>query len=272
MYRGFDAATAKPTPADRERVPHWLVDVADPRTPYTMADYIRDADAAIRAIASRGGVPVVVGGTGMYLRGLLKGIVEAPLPDPELRARLRGMAARFGTPRLHRLLLRLDPIAAARILPGDTQRVTRALELALPNGETWSARLARWGTWGSTAERYPALKFGLDLDRETLAARLAARVQAFFAAGLSGEVERLLASGVPETANAFLAIGYREVMRARLEGGDPEATKDAVVAATRRYAKRQRTWFRREPGLTWLDAALGADALAEIVESAWRTA
>ena len=272
VYRGFDAATAKPTPGERQRVPHWLFDVADPRVAYTLADYVRDADAAIAAIRGRGAVPVIVGGTGMYLRGLLKGIVPAPLPDPALRDRLRRMSSRFGPPRLHRLLARVDPASAARLSPQDAQRITRALELALPAGDTWSVRLARSGTWAAAGERYAALKFGLDLDRELLAARLSARVEGFFAADLPGEVERLLAAGVPESANPFLGIGYREILRARTERRDPRAVREAIVAATRRYAKRQRTWFRREPGLVWLDAATGIDALASTIAGAWRSA
>jgi tRNA dimethylallyltransferase len=270
VYRGFDAATAKPTEDERRRAPHWLLDIADPRTPYTLADYVRDADAAIAAIRSRGAVPVIAGGTGMYLRGLLKGIVAAPLPDPALRERLRRMAARFGSSRLHRLLASQDPESAERIRPNDAQRVTRALELALPDGETWSARLARSGTWAAAEERYRALKFGLDLDREILALRLAARVDAFFAADLPGEVERLLAAGVPETANAFSGIGYREILRAKRQGRDPEGERDAIVVATRRYAKRQRTWFRGERGVSWLDGARDVEALTTIVVEAWR--
>lgn len=272
VYRGFDAATAKPTPGERARVPHWLLDVADPRVAYTLADYVRDADAAIAAIRGRGAVPVIVGGTGMYLRGLLKGIVPAPLPDPALRARLRGMASRFGSPRLHRLLVRLDPASAARLSPQDAQRVTRALELALPPGDTWSARLARSGTWAAAGERYGALKFGLEVDREVLSARLAARVDAFFAADLEGEVARLLAEGVPETANAFAGIGYREVLRARTERSEHATVREAILHATRRYAKRQRTWFRGEPGLVWLDGAAGVPALASSIAGAWHAA
>ncbi len=272
VYRGFDAATAKPSAEERLRVTHWLLDIADPRIPYTVADYVRDADAAIAAIRGGGGVPVIAGGTGMYLRGLLKGIVAAPPPDPVLRERLTRMADRFGSKRLHRLLATLDPVTAERIPPNDAQRVTRALELAIPDGETWSARLARSGTWDSPAERYRALKFGLDLDRDVLSLRLAARVDAFFAADLPGEVERLLAAGVPGTANAFSGIGYREVLRATLDRRDPRAERDAIVVATRRYAKRQRTWFRGERGLSWLDGASDVEALATTVVAAWRAA
>lgn len=272
VYRGLDAATAKPSAKDRERVPHWLLDIADPRRDYSLAEYVRDADAAIAAILARGSVPVVVGGAGMYLRGLLKGIVAAPARDEALRARLNAQIARFGARRVHRLLATLDPATAQRVPPEDGQRIVRALELALVSGETWSATLARSGTWSGGQERYRALKFGLDLDREALASRLAARVGTFFDADLPGEVERLLALGVPESANAFKGIGYREILRARSEGRDPAAMREAIVVATRQYAKRQRTWFRKEPGVVWLDASLGIDTLVATVVGAWKAA
>ena len=272
VYRGLDAATAKPSAKDRERVPHWLLDIADPRRDYSLAEYVRDADAAIAAILARGSVPVVVGGAGMYLRGLLKGIVAAPARDEALRARLNAQIARFGARRVHRLLATLDPATAQRVPPEDGQRIVRALELALVSGETWSATLARSGTWSGGQERYRALKFGLDLDREALASRLAARVGTFFDADLPGEVERLLALGVPESANAFKGIGYREILRARSEGRDPAAMREAIIVATRQYAKRQRTWFRKEPGVVWLDASVGIDALVATVVGAWKAA
>lgn len=269
VYRGFDAATAKPTAEERRGVPHFLLDVADPRQDYSLADYVREADAAIAAIAARGRIPIVVGGTGMYLRGLLKGVVAAPPRDLELRERLRGMAARFGTPRLHRLLGRLDADSASRLSAGDTQRVVRALELALTPGPTWSQRLLGSGTWSQSGERYDALKIGLDLDRALHRHRLAERVDGFFSAGLVEEVDRLLAAGVPPTANAFKAIGYREVVRARADGTDPRAQRGAIASATLRLAKRQRTWFRKEPNVAWLDAAQDQDVLSDRVRLAW---
>jgi tRNA dimethylallyltransferase len=269
VYRGLDAATAKPSRDERARVPHWLVDCIDPRTDYSVADYVREADEAIAGILSRGRVPVVAGGTGMYLRGLLKGIFEAPPRNEAIRERLRARLARWGAPRLHRILARLDAASASRFPPQDGQRIVRALELALSRGETWSARLARAGTWSRPEERYRAMKFGLDMKPDLLATRLAARVDAFFDADLPGEVERLLASGVPESANAFKAIGYREMLVAKAQGSDPRSERDAIVVATRQYAKRQRTWFRGEPGVVWLDASLGPDALVARVVAAW---
>lgn len=272
VYRGFDAATAKPSREDRARVPHHLVDVADPRRDYSLADYVRDAEEAVAGIAARGRVPIVAGGTGMYLRGLLRGIVGAPPRDERLRRRLRAMAERFGAERLHRWLAGLDPGSAARLPRRDTQRIVRALEIALAHAGTWSERLEREGTWALAGERYPATKVGLDLPRATLGARLDARVEAFFEAGLVDEVRGLLDSGVPPAANAFKAIGYREVLAAVVSGADPgaEHVRSSVRTATRRYAKRQRTWLRKEHGLVWIDASAGEEATALEVAALWR--
>ena len=208
----------------------------------------------------------------MYLRGLLKGIVDAPPRDEELRARLRALVERRGAPRVWRVLAARDPETARRIPEGDRQRIVRALELSFSPGPAWSERLAAEGTWAQGAERYRSLKFGIDLDREILARRLAERVDSFFASGLVAEVEALLAAGVPPSANAFKAIGYREVLAALREGRDPEPTRAEIVTATRRYAKRQRTWFRREEGVTWLDAAEGEEILAARIAAAWEQA
>jgi len=269
VYRGLDAATAKPASSDRERVRHHLLDFVDPRRSYTLAEYVRDAEAVVTEVAGRGKVPVVVGGTGLYLRGLLRGIVSAPPVDPGLRERLRALAARYGSPRLHRLLGRLDAESSRRISPGDSQRVTRALEIALSGSSTWSERLRAEGSWATGAERYPALKIGLDADPGWLDARLPERVAGFFDAGLVEEVRALLAAGVPSRANALRAIGYREVSAAIEQGREPTAVADDIVQATRRYRKRQRTWFRKEPGIVWLDAAQGPEALASQIVEMW---
>ncbi len=269
VYTGLDAATGKPSPELRRRVPHHVVDFADPRRDFNLADYVRAAEEAIRGVVSRGRVPIVVGGTGMYLRGLLRGVVDSPARDDVLRERLRTIAARRGSSRLHRWLGRLDPSSSARIAPADTQRVVRALELALAGGGTWSERLLREGTWSSGRERYLSLKVGLDMDRAALAERLSERVDRFFDAGLVAEIRSLLAAGVPESANALKAIGYREVLASLRAGEDAEAARDAVKTSTRRYAKRQRTWFRGEPGIVWLDAALGPERLASCIAALW---
>jgi tRNA dimethylallyltransferase len=269
VYRGFDAATAKPSPADRARVPHHLVDHVDPRIDYQLGAFVADADRAIAAIVAAGRVPLVVGGTGMYLRGLLRGVVEAPKRDPDLRRRLLRIAAVRGPAALHRMLRRADAPAAARISEGDTHRLVRALELAAAGGPTWSERLAAEGTWASGRERYDALEVVLDLEREALARRLDRRVAAFFEAGLVEEVRELLASGVPPGANAFRAIGYREVLGALLAGTDPSAVVEEVRRNTRRLAKRQRTWFRSEKRAVWLDAAEEEEALVLRIAGMW---
>lgn len=269
VYRGFDVGTAKPSAEERAAAPHHLVDHVDPRRDYSAADYVRDAESAIAAIAKRGAVPIVVGGTGMYLRSLLRGLVDAPPRDPALRARLRRSIDRFGAPALHRRLAAVDPASAARIRPADAQRVVRAFELALAGGRTWSARLEKEGTWDRGIERFPSLKIGLDLDRRALTARLDARVERFFEAGWIDEVRDLLAAGIPPDANAFQAIGYREIRDRLTSGEDPAASREEIRTRTRRFAKRQRTWFRSEPSLHWLDAAESVETLVSRVVSAW---
>ncbi len=269
VYRGLDIGTAKVDRETRARVPHHLVDCLDPREAMTMGAWVRRAEAAIAEIAARGRVPLLVGGTGLYLRALLRGMVRVPPTDARLRGRLRAMAARFGAPRLHRWLASVDPASAARLARADTQRIVRALEIALQDRRTWSERLAEEGSWSQGKERYPALKIGLDMEAGLLAQRLAARVEAFFCRGWVAEVEKLLAAGVPLEANAFQAIGYREIAQALARRLPPESAREVIVRRTRHYAKRQRTWFRREPGVVWLDAACDPQRLARTVLAHW---
>jgi len=270
VYRHFDAGTAKPTARDRLRAPHHLLDHVEPSRDYSLADYVDEAGRAIAEIRGRGRVPLVVGGTGMYLRGLLRGIVDAPPRDSALRERLRRVGARRGTPSLHRWLSRRDPASAVRISPNDAQRVIRALELALGGGSTWSERLRRQGTWNGETERYATLKIGLELERGALNRRLDERVDRFFATGLVEEVRRLLACGVPREANAFKAIGYREIVDALVRGVDPEGAREEIKRNTRRLAKRQRAWYRKETGVIWLDVARPLSETLEQATVAWR--
>jgi tRNA dimethylallyltransferase len=276
LYRGFDAATAKPTAEQHARVPHHLVDVLDPDATCSVGDYAQLATMAVAEIRARGAVPVVVGGSGMYLRGLLRGVVAAPPRNPVLLERLRAIVARGGSSRLHRWLQRLDPDSAHRLAPADGQRIVRALELALLTDTTLSERLRRDGTWsnaegavGSGEDKYPALKIGLDMERGELNRRLAKRVDGFFRAGLVSEVRQLL-ERVPRHANAFRGIGYREVVGSIEAGSDPAEVRDLICRNTRRYTKRQRTWFRKEPGLQWLDAGSDPGALTDDVLRLWR--
>jgi len=270
VYRRFDIATAKPTREEQARTPYHLVDFVDPVVDYTLADYIRDADRAIAGIRSLGRLPIVTGGTGMYLRGLLKGILPAPARSPELRSRLKAMVDRFGPTRMHRWLAGLDPDSAERLPPADVQRIIRAIEIALTGDRSWSSAINREGTWAGEQERYPALKIGLQMEREMLVRRIENRVDAFFEEGLVDEVRSLLAAGVPESANAFKAIGYREVLAA-VRGRLPvDRVRDDVKKNTRRYSKRQRTWFRKEPGMHWLDMDRGVDEAAAAVIRLWQ--
>lgn len=270
MYRGFDIATAKPTAAERRVVPHHLIDCVDPVVDFTVADYVREAERAVAGIHARGRTAVVVGGTGMYLRGLLRGVVDAPPRDAALRERLRRIAERRGPRTLHRMLSRQDPSAAARIAERDVQRIVRAIEVArlgdAPLGET----IRRNGTWQDGHERFGSVKFGLHVPRRELVARLDARVDRFFAAGLVDEVRGLLDRGVPPGANAFKAIGYREVLEAIRQGTDPRLTIERVRVRTRQFSKRQMTWYRREKNIVWLPTGNEPEALGERIASSWQ--
>jgi tRNA dimethylallyltransferase len=250
VYRGLDRGTAKPDPRTLRRVPHHGIDLADPGEDFSLGDFVRHAEMAIASTRGRRRLPVLVGGTGLYLRGLLKGIVEAPPRDEALRARLRSLAERRGTAYLHRLLARVDPEAAARLRPADGQRLVRALEV-YRTARRGLSDLIRESPFGP--DRFASVKIGLSIDREALYRIIDARVERFFAQGLVEEVQRLMQAGHPESANAFKALGYRETLR-HLRGG--LSLEEAILLTqrnTRRYAKRQWTWFRKEEGVTWFE-------------------
>jgi tRNA dimethylallyltransferase len=255
VYRGLDVGTAKPTAAERAAAPHHLLDVAEPGEGMDAARWQALADAAIADAADRGRVPLVVGGTGLYLRTLLRGVAAAPGRDPALRARLEDEAARLGRPALHARLAAVDPAAAARIGPNDLVRIVRALEMA-EGGRTQSEVFA---AHGHREARYRARLLALDPPRAALHERIAARAPALFE-GLLAEARALLASG--GALPPKLPIGYAEavaVLRGELESG--EALRRLVVAH-RQYARRQVVWLRREPGVEWLRPPLDAAALA----------
>ena len=257
VYRGLDAATSKPEPEDRRQVPHHGLDLAEPGEDFSMGDFVRAAAEAVEGIAARGRLPILVGGTGLYLRGFLHGMAEAPRRAPRLRARLNAAAERRGVLWLHRMLGRLDPQTAARLGPRDRQRLVRALEVRFSARRPLSQVIAET-PFGP--DRYAAVKIGLTMDRARLYERIDARVDAFFERGLIEEVRGLLARGVPRTANAFKAIGYREAL-AHLDGSSTlEEARAETRRRTRNYAKRQLTWFRREPGVEWFEVEPGAAA------------
>ncbi len=263
VYRGLDVGTAKPTAGERAAAPHHLLDVADPGEGMDAARFVALADAAIAEIAGRGRVPVVAGGTGLYLRALLHGVVAAPGRDPALRARLEAEAARLGRPALHARLAALDPAAAARIRPNDLVRVVRALEIAA-GGRLPSDLHAEHAF---RADRYDAVIVALDPPRAELHARIDARVREMFAGGLLDEARALVArcgAALPPK----LPIGYAEAAACvRGELAVEEAIR-RVQVAHRRYARRQIVWLRAERGVEWVAPPVDVEALARRVAAA----
>lgn len=259
VYRGIDIGTDKPGAADRRRVRHHLLDVADPTETYSAARYALDAAVAIREVAARGRVPVLVGGTGFYYRALVRGLFPGPARDAALRARLDRIAARRGTGTLHRWLDRVDAASARRIHPRDRKRLVRALEVYLLTGRPLTAHFAATAAPVAGLEVLP---IGVSVPRPALRERVTRRVDAQFARGVVAEVQRLLASGVPASAHALGGLVYRQVVE-HLQGvRDEEATRALIVRENMRYARRQLTWFRREPGMCWLEGA-GESALVQ---------
>ena len=275
VYRGMDLGTAKPTTEERARVPHHLIDVAEPNEPFTAGAYSRMARAALRAIAARGRLPIVTGGTGLYLRALTEGLFAGPERQVDLRAGLQRSAGRLGSAWLHRVLTRLDPASAARIHANDTPKLIRAIEVCLearrPMSEVLDSAEARDPLAG-----FRLLRIGLNPPRAALPSseglydRLNRRCAEMFAAGLVEETRALLERYGP--AKALDSLGYRQA-RAVLAGSAIVA--DAITAAQqghRNFAKRQMTWFRREPEVHWMeafgDAPEAARLAAELVSGA----
>ena len=251
IYRGFDIGTGKLPLAERRGISHHLVDCLDPGDGFTAGDFRREALEALHEIRRRARLPILVGGTGLYLRALLLGLFEGPPRSEELRARLRGLAARRGREFIHRLLKRLDPASARRIDPQDLQKAIRAVEVCLLSRQSLSALHAG----GRQAlEGFRCIKIGLNPARDGLYARINQRVEWMFASGLREEVQRLLAQPDAPRMKAMGALGYRQVAAAL--GGEITWQKalEETQAATRQYAKRQMTWFRRESEVTWFSA------------------
>ncbi|HKA28850.1 MAG TPA: tRNA (adenosine(37)-N6)-dimethylallyltransferase MiaA [Candidatus Binatia bacterium] len=248
VYRRMDVGTAKPTREERRRVPHHCLDLIEPTDSFDAARFRDAAARAVEDVSAHGRVPLVVGGTGLWVRVLLRGLCPAPPRAPAVRAALRALAARRGANELHRHLAAIDPTAAARLHPRDTVRVERALEVAFASGR----RLSDWqAAHGFADAPYDALVVGLALETPDLDARIEARARRMVAAGFAEEVRRLRASGLADTAPAWASVGYRE-MRAYVDGTrDLDSALVALVRGTRRFARRQRTWFRGEPGILW---------------------
>lgn len=263
VYRGFDIGTAKPSAEDRRRVPHHLVDVLPPGAALSAGEFARLAGEAIAGIQARGRVPFVVGGSGLYLRALLGGISPMPEVPPALRRWLRREVERRGLPALRGWLRALDPETAARTAEGDTQRTLRALEVALAGGRPQPWWIARRPFADAPLD---AVLVGLTLPRAVLYDRIAGRVSAMVAAGWVGEVEALLKAGSDPGWPAFQAIGYRQLAQHLRGQTSLDHAIEETVRATRRFAKRQLTWFRKEPNVAWVDARDPHDARLHIQE------
>ena len=251
VYRGMELGTAKPTPQERARVPHHLIDVAEPDEPFTAGAYMKAARAALRAIAARNRLPIVTGGTGLYLRALTDGLFAGPARQEPLRARLTSKAQKGGSPWLHRILTRLDPASAARIHANDASKLIRAIEVCLAARRPMSEVMARDPLTG-----FRLLRMGLNPPRGALYARLNARCAAMFEAGLVEETRGLLDRYGP--VKALDSLGYRQALAVLAETLTVEASIAAAQQGHRNYAKRQLTWFRREPGVHWI-AGFGDD-------------
>ncbi len=266
LYRGMDIGTAKLPVGERRGIPHHQLDVLDVNETATVARYQRAAAADIEAIAAAGAVPIIVGGSMLYIQALLDDW-SFPATDPAVRARWERRLAEVGVGELHAELARLDPAAAASILPTDARRTVRALEVVELTGQPFAASAPQIG-----APRWDTVIIGLDCDTTVLDERLARRTDAMFDQGLVGEVTALLEQGLRDGVTAARALGYAQVIAALDAGGGPDRLSEAreqTFAGTRRYVRRQRSWFRRDHRVHWLDAADRARVVDGAVR-AWR--
>ena len=249
IYRRMDIGTAKPTAEEMDGVPHHMLDVADPGEDYSVARYVEEASACVEDILARGKLPIVAGGTGMYIDNLLAGRTFAAFTG-KWRQILQDRAAKEGIAALYRELEQVDPQRAATLHLADEKRIIRALEVWHETGETITEHDRRTA---ALPPRYEAARIGLTFaDRADMWARIDRRVDQMMAAGLVEEVEGLLASGVPERCTAMQAIGYKEMAAALREGRPAAEAAEEIKLRSRQYAKRQLTWFRREPSVKWI--------------------
>ena len=259
VYRGMDIGTAKPTLAQRAEVPHHLVDVADPDEQFSAGRFVAEAEEAIRGIRKKGRLPLVAGGTGMYIRSLLRGLDALP-SDPAVRTRLTRLWEEDGGKALFGELKRIDPVSAEKIHPSDRARIVRSLEVAEITGEPASVLKASWVSGGS---RYRVLFLVLSIEREELYRRIDRRVEGMFRAGLVEEVNGLLARGYDRNLASMGALGYRHVLSHLLDGIPRDQAVDQMKRDTHRYAKRQVTWLSGEAGVVRLEARGTPEAAAE---------
>ena len=265
LYRGFDIGTAKPSPSERRGIPHHLMDVLSPKEEATAGGYRQLALSVLDGLRQRKRLPIFTAGTGLYLRALLEGLADVPQRSEELRERLRASIAEHPSGHLHRILKRLDPEAARKIAPADEQKVIRAVEVCVLTRKPVTEVLRAGRT---PLEAWRVLKVGLMPPREKLNERIHSRIDTMLEQGWMREVQALLDSGLSEDSKPFDFIGYRE-LRAVLRGEIRlEAARETIQQATRRYAKRQLTWFRREQGLHWF-SGFGDDAGVQVGILEW---
>ncbi|OBA94304.1 tRNA (adenosine(37)-N6)-dimethylallyltransferase MiaA [Mycobacteriaceae bacterium 1482268.1] len=262
LYRGMDIGTAKLPVAERRGIPHHQLDVLDVTETATVARYQREAAADVEAVLAAGDLPIIVGGSMLYIQSLLDEW-EFPATDPEVRAKWEQRLADIGPAALHRELGRVDPAAAATILATDGRRIVRALEVVELTGQPFAASAPTIG-----APRWDTVIAGLDWQTSILDKRLALRTEKMFADGLVDEVRTLLGRGLRDGVTASRALGYAQVIDDLDSGGDGSAAREPTFIGTRRYVRRQRSWFRRDHRITWLDGAAG-DLLVDTLR-VWR--
>jgi tRNA dimethylallyltransferase len=263
IYREFDIGSAKPSQAERRAVPHHLIDALDPDEFIDAMVYARRADEVIAAIQARGALPLIVGGTGLWLRALLRGLVDLPDPDFELRARLERQADAMGRDALYAWLEQVDPRAASQIHPNDRVRIIRALEVYEQTGVPLGEHQARHALG---APRYDALFIMVDVPKEQHEPRIQQRTRQMLESGWADEARTLLGRWGPDV-RPFGSVGYRQLREHLLEDVPLEETERRIVKATRVYARRQRTWFRGEPGVDWrtdVETLLGREGRSRV--------
>lgn len=266
VYRGIDIGTDKPTAEERRGIPHHLIDVVGPEETYSAARFATDAAQVIRGIRRRGRWPILVGGTGFYYRALVRGLFPGPARDERLRARLMRVSDARGVEALHRWLARVDPESALRIQPRDRMRLVRALEVYLVTGRPLTAHFAETE---SPLPGWAVLTLGVVDPRPDLETRVARRVDAQFSRGVVAEVEQLIARGLSEGAHALTGLVYRQILEMRQGLRNEAETRALIVRENLQYARRQLSWFRKEPDVRWLagpgtDPGVQAEALAQV--------
>ncbi len=250
IYRGMDIGTAKPDPEEQKGIPHHMIDVADPREDFSVSRYVEQADEILQSLLAQNKPVVLVGGTGLYIDSLISGREFAPLPQTGRREELTRIAREQGIEVLMEQLRSVDPESAERIHPSNEKRVIRALEIYLESGKTMTQHNLETQ---SKPPKYKPLWVGLDyVNREALYSRIDRRVERMLEQGLVQEVRQLLSQGIPDTATAMQAIGYKELVGYLQGSCSLEEAKETIQRSSRRYAKRQRTWFYRNPAANWL--------------------